>query len=371
MTLRQAIDLMKQSASAWSDDRAPSMGAAISYYTVFSIAPLLLIATAVAGLVFGEDAARGAVVEQLRGLLGDSGAQAIQGLIESAAQPKDGAFATAIGLFLLLVGATTVFAELQDALDRIWRAPSRVRASGIWALLRSRMLSFGMVMGIGFLLLVSLIVSAAIAALGNWWGPLFGGWETLASAVNFGFSFALITVLFALIYKIMPRVHIQWHDVWVGAAVTALLFTVGKYLIGLYIGKSGVTSGFGAAGSVAVILLWVYYSAQIFLLGAEYTWVYAHTLGSLKDKAAQSLSMTDPVAAEAVISSKPAPPGLQHKPDPAQGLAGRLATRPAKAIGTAMLLGACTAATVKMIVRMKHSRKRKSASLQPMALRGR
>jgi membrane protein len=369
MTLRQAIELMKRSASAWADDRAPSMGAAISYYTVFSIAPLLLIATAVAGLVFGEDAARGAVVEQLRGLLGDSGAQAIQGLIESAAKPKDSVFATVIGFFLLLVGATTVFAELQDALDRIWRAPDRVRAGGLWALLRSRLLSFGMIMGIGFLLLVSLIVSAAIAALGHWWGSLFGGWETPANAVNFVFSFALITVLFALIYKIMPRVHIQWRDVWIGAAVTAMLFTIGKYLIGLYIGKSGVTSGFGAAGSVAVILLWVYYSAQIFLLGAEYTWVYAHTLGSVRDNPAQ------PVATNDVVSVMPRRPSLPSKVEPANGrLAARVASKPAKAIGVAMLLGACAATGVKMIVRMKHSRELSRgplASAPPMVLRGR
>lgn len=371
LRLKQAFGLVKKSASAWSGDRAPSMGAAISYYTVFSIAPLLLIVIAVAGLVFGEDAARGAVVEQLRGLLGEAGAQAIQGLIESASKPRDSIFATILGLFLLLVGATTVFAELQDALDRIWRAPDRLKPSGIWALLRSRLLSFGMILGIGFLLMVSLVVSAAIAALGHWWGPLFGGWEMLASAVNIVFSFALITVLFAFIYKYMPRVNIQWHDVLIGAAVTALLFTFGKYLIGLYIGKSGVTSGFGAAGSIAVLLLWVYYSAQIFLLGAEFTWVYAHELGSLKSKplnAASGAAVSAspyPVKAAGVsvlaatsAGATTIPPDAKAgpvaaKPAQALGLAARLVRKPARSIGVAMLLGALTAAGLRIAMRVK------------------
>jgi membrane protein len=181
----------------------------------------------------------------------------------------------------LLIGATSVFAELQDALDRIWRAPKRSKA-GIWSLLRSRLLSLGMIMGIGFLLMVSLVVSAALAALGKLWGPLFADWEILANVIDFLVSFVFTTTVFAMIYKIMPRVKVAWADVWIGAAVTALLFTIGKFLIGLYIGKSGLTSGFGAAGSLVVMLLWVYYSAQIFLMGAEFTWAYALTFGSRK-----------------------------------------------------------------------------------------
>jgi membrane protein len=256
------------------------MGAAIAYYTAFSIAPLLLIAIAVAGLVFGVDAARGEVVTQLQGLMGDSAARAIQGMLQSADKPGHGLVSTLIGTALLIIGATTVFAELQDALDRIWRAPVRPRG-GLWSLLRARLLSFGLILAIGFLILVSLLFSAAMAALGRWMGPGVG-WEVVAQALNFVLSFALMSGLFALIYKLMPRVHVAWHDVWTGAVVTAALFTIGKLLIGLYIGKSGVTSVFGAAGSIAVLLLWVYYSAQIFLLGAEFTWVYAHRLGSLK-----------------------------------------------------------------------------------------
>jgi membrane protein len=282
MTVKNIWILIKAAASSWADDYAQSMGAALAYYTLFSIAPLLLIVISIAGLIFGVDAARGEIVGQLEGLMGQQGAQAVQGLLESVNKPAEGITATAIGGILLLVGATTVFAELQDALDRIWRAPKRDKG-GLWSLLRARLLSFGMIMGIGFLLMVSLVVSAALAALSKMWGPMFEDWEVLAQVLNFVVSFAFTTTVFAMIYKIMPRVKVDWTDVWVGAVVTALLFTIGKFLIGLYIGKSGVTSGFGAAGSLVVVLVWVYYSAQIFLMGAEFTWAYAHSFGSRKE----------------------------------------------------------------------------------------
>jgi membrane protein len=284
MSIKAAWELAKEAFSSWIDDYGQSMGAALAYYTVFSMAPLLLIVISVAGLIFGADAARGEILGQLRGLMGQDAALAIQGLLESVSKPAESTLATVIGLTVLLVGATSVFAELQDALDRIWRAPLRGTPSGVWSLLRSRFLSFGMILGIGFLLIVSLVFSAALTALQSWWEPWFGGWAILAMVVNQVIAFGMTTAAFAMIYKIMPRVHIQWPDVWVGAAVTALLFTLGKYLIGLYIGKSGVTSSFGAAGSLVVVLVWVYYSAQIFLIGAEFTWVYAHTFGSRKGK---------------------------------------------------------------------------------------
>ena len=283
MQLRALFDLCQRAFNSWSNDYAPSMGAALAYYTVFSIAPLLLIVISVAGLGVGDEAARGEIFAQLAGLLGAPGAAAVQGMLQAVNKPAEGIVATAIGVGLLVVGATTVFGELQDALDRIWRAPARAKNKGLFNLLRVRLLSFGMIMGIGFLLMVSLVASAALAALGKWWSPVFGAWETAAQAVNFVFSFAMVTVIFAMIYKIMPRARVQWHDVWIGAGVTALLFTVGKHLIGLYIGKSSVASGYGAAGSLVVVLVWVYYSAQIFLLGAEFTWVYARTYGSMKD----------------------------------------------------------------------------------------
>ena len=283
MNLRTAWSLIKEAASSWVDDYASSMGAALAYYTMFSIAPLLLIVISVAGLVFGEEAARGEIFGQLRGLMGDSGASAVQGLLESVNQPATGIMATIFGIVALLIGATTVFGELQDALDRIWRAPARPQSSGIWALVRARLLSLGMILGIGFLLMVSLVASAAMSALERWWDPMFGGAATLAKVVNFGVSFAFVTLVFALIYKLMPRVRIKWRDVWVGAVVTALLFTVGKTLIGIYIGSSGVASAFGAAASLVALVVWGYWSAQIFLLGAEFTWVYARRFGSLKN----------------------------------------------------------------------------------------
>ena len=287
MDLKQTWDLIKTTFSSWIGDYAPSMGAALAYYTVFSIAPLLLIVISVAGLIFGMEAARGEIFGQLRDLMGDEGAAAIQGLLESVNRPEQSVIGTIIGVVLLLIGATTVFAELQNDLDRIWLAPEREEGSGLWSLIRSRLLSFGMILGIGFLMIVSLVFSAALSALGKWWSPLFGDWKALLHAVNFVVSFALVTTVFAMIYKIMPRASIAWHDVWIGATVTALLFTIGKFLIGLYIGKTGVASGFGAAGSLVIVLVWVYYSAQIFLLGAEFTWAYAHDHGSRKGQQPQ------------------------------------------------------------------------------------
>lgn len=286
LDLKSGWGLLVKTFSSWLNDYAPSMGAALAYYTLFSMAPLLLIVVSVAGLVFGQDAARGEIETQLRLLMGDSGARAVQDLLVSVRKPAEGTLATVIGLGLLVLGATTVFAELQGALDRIWRVPARQRASGWLSLVRTRLLSFGMIMAIGFLLMVSLVASAALAVLGRWIEPSFGGWYWLASAVSAVGAFALISVMFALIYKVMPSVRVQWRDVWIGALFTALLFNFGKLLIGLYIGRSGVVSGFGAAGSLVVILLWLYYSAQIFLLGAEFTWVYANTFGSRRQEPA-------------------------------------------------------------------------------------
>jgi membrane protein len=271
--------LIKLSAVSFGKDRASSMGGALAYYTLFSIAPVLVIVIAVAGFFLGPEAARGEIVMQLRGLLGDDGAAAVQGLLESASKPEEGLLATVSSIVLLMLGATTIFAELQSDLDRIWRAEMKP-TSGLWSLIRSRLLSFGMVLVLAFLLLVSLVISAALSALGRWWGGWFEGWAVLLEVVNFVVSLAITTGLFALIYRLLPRVDIAWHDVWIGAVVTALLFAVGKSLIGLYIGRSGIASGFGAAGSFVVLLVWVYYSTQIFLLGAEFTWVYAHERGS-------------------------------------------------------------------------------------------
>ncbi len=280
MHLKQILDLSKNSVTAWVDDYAPSMGAAIAYYTLFSITPLLIIAIAVAGLVFGQEAARGEIIGQIQGLIGQEGASAVQGLLKNANEPAHSMLAIAGSVITLIIGATTVFGELQSDLNRIWRVPVSDQESGLWHMLRTRLLSFGMVLGVGFLLLISLIISAAIAAFGKWLSSLFTGWQVVLQALELSISFAITTVLFALIYKFMPWATIAWRDVWIGAAVTACLFAVGKLLIGLYLGKASVASGFGAAGSLVILLLWVYFSAQIFLLGAEFTWVYANTYGS-------------------------------------------------------------------------------------------
>ncbi|HQR21434.1 MAG TPA: YihY/virulence factor BrkB family protein [Burkholderiaceae bacterium] len=272
--------LFKAAALNWVRDYAQSMGAALAFYTIFSIAPLLFIVIAIAGFIFGEEAARGEIYGQLQGLLGSHGAAAVQSLLESVGQRRAGVPVATFGAVVLFIGATSVFAELQDALDRIWRAPQRRRNAGLWNLVRARLLSFGMILGIAFLLIVSLAFSAALKALSRWWDPESASWITFTGLTELSLNIVLLTAVFAMIYKTMPRATIAWRDVWVGAAVTSVLFITGKKLIGLYIGGSGITTLFGAAASLIVVLLWVYYSAQIFLYGAEFTWVYSHEYGS-------------------------------------------------------------------------------------------
>jgi membrane protein len=308
-----AWEIVKNSAVAWMDDYAPSMGAALAYYTVFSLAPLLLLVIAVAGIVFGADAARGEIVGQIGGLIGKEGATAVEGLLKSASSPGKSIVASVISLVTLIIGATSVFGELQSDLDRIWRAPAAPQSSGLWSLLQTRLLSLGLVASLGFLLLVSLVVGALLTAIGSWWGAWFGAWTTVLQIVNQLVSFATTAVLFGLMYRILPRVHVGWRDVMVGSVATAALFTLGKYVIGLYLGKAGVSSGFGAAGSVVVLLVWVYYSAQIFLFGAEFTWVYAHAKGSKSADPNQSTAAAAPgnsVPAQSHDTAKPGVPGV-------------------------------------------------------------
>lgn len=275
MNPSKIFSLAKTAVNGWLDDFAPSMGAAISYYTVFSIAPLLLIVIVVAGLVFGQDAVRSALQAQMAGLVGNDGASAIQGLVASAYQPGRTLLASGTSVVLLLVGATTVFAELQSALDRIWHVPERAKPSGLWGMLRARFLSFGLILGLAFLLSTSLALSAGIAAFGQWFGGLLPGMELLMQLLNFAISLAAESILFAMIFKLMPTAKIAWRDVWVGGVVTAVLFELGKTLIGLYMGKADVGSSYAAAGSITIVLIWVYYAAQVFLLGAEFTRAYA------------------------------------------------------------------------------------------------
>ncbi len=267
--------LFVAAGKGWIDDYAPSMGAAIAYYTVFSLAPLLVIVIAIAGALFGREAVQGRIVGELSGLIGPEGAVLVEALVAAASDTDRGLVAGLVSAGVLLVGATTVFAELQSALDRIWHVPDQDKPSGVWALLRARLLSFGLILGVAFLMMVSLTVSAGLAALGTWMGGLVAGWEAILHALNLAVSLAVFTGLFAMIYKLLPSTPIAWRDVWVGAFVTALLFEAGKLLIGLYLGKSGVTESFAAAGSLVVLLAWVYYAAQVFLLGAEFTKVRA------------------------------------------------------------------------------------------------
>jgi membrane protein len=292
LSARRYLQLFKKAWDAFNEDYASSMGAALAYYTTFSLAPVLIVAIAVAGVVFGQEAARGEIVYQLGSLVGTESAKAIQELLKSASAPGKSFLASAIGIVTLIVGATSVFAELQTSLDRIWRAPALKRETGIWALVRARILSFGMVVAIGFLLLVSLAFSAALSAVDKWGGTLFPTWHTLLQFVSMVVGFVITAVLFASAYRILPRVKIAWRDVAVGAIATAALFETGKYLIGLYLGRASVASGFGAAGSFVIVLAWVYYSSQIFLLGAEFTWVYAHSHGS---KAGQEPAPAPPI----------------------------------------------------------------------------
>jgi membrane protein len=274
------VGIVTKSVLAWFDHNASSLGAALAFYTIFSVAPILIIAVAIAGYVFGADVAQTEVLSQLRALTGDAGAAAIRELLASAHYSDKKGLAAAIGIVTLVVGATSVFGELQNALERIWQTPPPPKSVGWWRFVRGRVLSVGMVLGVGFLLLVSLVASAALAAFGGWLGAFLPQLEIVLPVLDLVVSFGMTVLLFALIYRYVPRESIPWGDVWIGAAVTALLFTIGKSLIGVYLGKSSFNSAYGAAGSLIVLLLWIYYSAQIFLLGAEFTRVFAYQYGS-------------------------------------------------------------------------------------------
>jgi len=263
----------------WVDDRASTRGAAIAYYTTFSLAPLLLLVIAIAGLVWGREATQGAVVAELGALTGPAGAEAIEAMIKSASDRGAGMIGTIVSIVLLILGATTVFAELQDALNQLWRAPPR-KSSGLWSWLRTRLLSFSLIVAIGFLLLTSLTISTLITAVSKRLGDDTAEIGLLVEAAHLGLSLLVTAGMFGAIYKILPDVRISWRDVAIGALITAILFQIGKYLIALYLGLSNVASSYGAAGALVIVLVWVYYSTQVFLLGAEFTRAYAFTYGS-------------------------------------------------------------------------------------------
>ncbi|MGZ8853117.1 MAG: YihY/virulence factor BrkB family protein [Thermoanaerobaculia bacterium] len=277
--VKRYLDVFRRAWRDFDDDQAQSLGAALAYYIVLSIAPLLLIAIAVAGVVFGREAAQGAIERQLASTLGENVARALNEMILMASRPQSGAMATIAGVVTLLFGVAGVFGQLQDALDKIWNVE---RPPAGWkTMIRERFLSMTMVFGIGLLLLVTLVFDTAISAMGKYASQHFPGGETvLLQIVQLVISFGIITVLFALIFRYLPHTHVAWRDVWSGAAVTSFLFVIGKFLLGLYIGRAAVGSAYGAAGSLVVILIWVYWSAQILFFGAEFTQVYARSHGS-------------------------------------------------------------------------------------------
>lgn len=282
---RQIVHILKCAVTEWLAHRAASKGAALAFYTLFSMAPILVLVIAVAGFFYGAEAAQGQLLNELRGLVGKEGAETIQAVLAGAQDKETGKFATIIATVLLLVGATSVFAELKDSLDEIWAVPAS-KDAGWWDIVRTRVLSFGLILVLGFLLLVSLVVSAAMAVVENYLGGVWKDSAVILGWVSSCISFLVIATMFGTIYKLLPRIKLSWHDVIIGAIGTAAMFTLGKFLIGLYIGNSGAASSFGAAGSLIALLLWVYYSAQIFFLGAEFARQYALQLGSLRHKPA-------------------------------------------------------------------------------------
>jgi len=280
---RQVLHILKCAVTEWFAHRCGSKSSALAFYTLFSLAPILVLVIAVAGFFYGTEAAHGQLFNELRGLVGAQGAEAIQSVLAGAQNKESGRIATIIATLLLLVGATTVFAELKDSLDEIWGMPAPKDATW-WDTVRTRVLSFGLILVLGFLLMVSLVVSAALAVVENYLGGMWKEATVIMGWLSHLISFLVIATLFGVIYKLLPRIHLSWHDVTIGALGTAAMFTIGKFAIGLYIGNSGATSSFGAAGSLIALLLWVYYSAQIFFLGAEFARQYALQLGSLRHK---------------------------------------------------------------------------------------
>ncbi|MGZ8405943.1 MAG: YihY/virulence factor BrkB family protein [Nitrospira sp.] len=275
----QLWKILKDTFTEWSKDKVPRHGAALAYYTVLSLVPLLVVIIAIIGLIFGREVGQGFILEQIAGLVGPQSAEAIKEMIQRASEPSTGIVATILAGGTLLLGASAVFAQLQDSLNSIWGVEPK-EGRGLWGLIHDRFLSVAALLGTGFLLLVSLVLSGALAAFGNW----FGGWlpapEIVLHLLEFLISLAVITGLFAMIFKVLPDAHVAWSDVWIGAALTSLLFTIGKFAIGLYLGKTDVGSAYGAAGSLVIVLIWVYYSAQILLFGAEFTQVYANKVGA-------------------------------------------------------------------------------------------
>lgn len=269
MNYHRLWPIFRQTFSAWSGHDAPRLGASLAFYSILSLAPLMILIVAIVAMVFGHSTAQDQIVAQVEAMIGNEGANAVRGMMQHAQKPAAGTLASIVGLITLLFGASGVFGELQAALNKIWDV--QPAAAGIWATIKQRFFSFGMVLAVGFLLLVSLVLSAALAAMGKFFGGILPLPELALNAIHILVSLTGIAFLFALIFKYVPQTKVAWRDVWVGAVATALFFTLGKHLIGLYLGKAAVGSPYGAAGSLVVVIVWVYYSSMIFLFGAQFT----------------------------------------------------------------------------------------------------
>jgi membrane protein len=278
MRLRDIGSLLKATVVEWIDDNAARVAASLAFYTLLSMAPLVILSIAIAGVALGEDSARAQILHQIGSMIGPQAAGALDAVVESASKSQSGTLSTIIGLIVLLVGASGVFGELQYALDTIWGVKPKPQR-GLMGIIKDRLFSFSMVIGVAFVMMVSLVISAVLSGVGTFMSDALPGGAVLWQAVNLAVSLGVITVLFALIYKVVPDVEIRWRDVWVGSFVTAALFNVGKYALGFYLGSSTVASSYGAAGSVVALVIWVYYSSQLVFLGAEFTQVFARRFG--------------------------------------------------------------------------------------------
>jgi membrane protein len=293
-------DLLVKTWTEWNEDQAPRLGAALAYYTVLSLAPLLILMIAIAGLVFGEEAARGQLLSQIQGLVGSEGGEAIQTMVQNASKPGSGIVASIIGFAVLIFGASTVANELKLSLNQIWDVDPNAAGSGVKDMVKQRSKALIVVLGCGFLLLVSLAVSSTIAAAGSFMANLLPLPEVVLQVLNLLLGILVITGVFAFMFRYLPDVDIEWRDVWLGALFTSVLFSIGKFAIGLYLGKASLGSTYGAAGSLVIVLVWVYYSSQILFFGAEFTQVYSETHGSRQQRSKQPQTQTGPT----LVSSK-------------------------------------------------------------------
>lgn len=279
--LKSFFMLIKTTYQEWKEDSAPMLAAALAYYTAFSIAPLIILVVAIAGVLIGQDMLQNQILQEIESSVGEDAALLVSNLIENTTKPSEGILSTVLGVGALLLGALGVFTHLQNALNHIWDVEKTQKSGGIKGFIKGKLLSFGMILIIGFLLLVSLILSTGLSLLDNWLADNLPAWDIVLRILSFGISFGITTLLFMFIYKFLPEIEVQWRDVWIGALMTALLFTIGRSILSLYLGNSATASAYGAAGALAIVLIWVYYSAQIILFGAEFTQVFARRFGSM------------------------------------------------------------------------------------------